>query len=276
MRTAFLPCAPRLAPLVKGYLVVDDRDGTFADQAIRTCPEPSAILTVNLGKGTRDRFGRPHPATGLLGVQTTVRPWVPQDETYFVATFLTVPGLITLFPDLGKETADTLVSLDQLIGGKDAGRLSSGVPDSFNTGVIKAQMDSWLARRLDNRPSERIRHTAWRFETLITSGRIEAVAAAEGVSTRTLQRFFERHVGVCPRMLLNLDRMRRSVSEMQAEAPDRTSGFGGFADQSHQIRSWRRFVAQTPSAYRRAGISSLARRLAGQSRHAPDRPVFWL
>ena len=114
------------------------------------------------------------------------------------------------------------------------------------------------------------------FASLVGSRDVGAICATAGISTRTLQRFFEQHIGISPRMVLNLDRIRSSVSNVQSRDTDRSAGFEDFADQAHQIRTWKRFLAETPSVYRRSGVSALARVLNAQSCQDADRAVFWL
>ena len=271
-----MPPDPRLAGLVQGYMAVEDLAGDFAHRVVRTCPEPMAVLSVNLGQGALDRFGRVHPRAALLGVQTAACQWIPQGETYFVAAFLTIPGLVSLFPATGDQTADALVALDQLVGVKSARFLHAAIPDSFDTALIKKQMDDWLLRKLDNCSLALIEHVSALFSSLVDSRNIAATCAAAGMNTRALQRLFERHVGVCPRTVLNLQRLRSSVSDVQSRGDDRNAGLEDFADQAHQVRTWRRFLADTPSAYRRSGVSKPARLLTAQGRMGSDRPVFWL
>ena len=276
MKIQFITPDPRLARFVKGYIAVEDLAGDFADQIVRTCPEPVAVLSVNLGRGALDCSGRVHPKTALLGVQTTARQWIPQSETYFVAAFLTIPGLIALFPTTGNETANALVPLELLVGERPARRLYGAIPDTFDPGLIKRRLDDWLLDRLNKGPVELADRATWLFASLVGSRNIEAICATAGISTRTLQRFFERHVGICPRMVLSLDRIRSSVSDVQSRGADRSAGFDDFADQAHQIRTWKRFLSETPSVYRRSGVSALARVLNAQSCQDADRAVFWL
>lgn len=276
MRIQFILPDPRLAQLVKGYVAVEDLAGIFANHVVRTCPEPLAVVSANLGKGALDWSGQVHPRTAFLGVQTKACQWIPQSETYFVAAFLTIPGLISLFPMTGRETANALVALDDLMGAKAARTLYDSVPDNFDTNLIKKQMDGWFLDRLNNCSVDLVEHATWLFTSLVASRNIEATCATAGISTRTLQRFFGRHVGVCPRMVLNLDRLQSSVSDVQSRGTDRSSGVGDFADQAHQIRTWQRFLQATPSVYRRSGVSMPARLLTTQFRAGADRPVFWL
>jgi methylphosphotriester-DNA--protein-cysteine methyltransferase len=64
----------------------------------------------------------------------------------------------------------------------------------------------------------------------------------------------KEHLGIGPKELLDLHRLDRSLSAVQAGC----EGCAGFSDQAHQIREWRRRLRTTPGRYARGGRSSLA------------------
>jgi AraC-like DNA-binding protein len=276
MMTRLLAPDRRLGAFVAGYLVVDDLDGAYAHQPIVTCPEPMAVLSVNFAKGAIGAEGAVHPRAALLGLQTRARAWRPQDETFFVAVFLRVPGMMALFPGLGRETADRLVALDDLWGDRRAAAFRGAVPDRFDPAEITARLDAWCLARLTAGDAPFRRFARELHDTLVQSRSIAATCRHTGLPPRRLQRLYARHVGLSPRSLLNLERLRSSIADLQRDTTDRSAGFDHFSDQSHQIRIWRRHLGLTPTAYRRDGPSAPAAMLAAQAVDRSARPVFWL
>jgi len=82
--------------------------------------------------------------------------------------------------------------------------------------------------------------------------RVTDVAARHGVSVRTLQRLFRRHVGVSPKWVLQRYRLHEAAERMAAgEAKDLASLAQdlGYFDQAHFISDFRRLVGKTPGDY---------------------------
>ena len=81
---------------------------------------------------------------------------------------------------------------------------------------------------------------------------IADVAAEVGVSHAHLDRQFARIVGLTPRVLARLLRMRRLLASIDVQGPvgwsDRAADLGWF-DQAHLIRDFRRHTGVTPSHY---------------------------
>jgi AraC-like DNA-binding protein len=88
-----------------------------------------------------------------------------------------------------------------------------------------------------------------------TITRVDDVSTRFGIPSRTLQRLFERYVGVSPKWVLR----RYRVHEAAARLAEGTSGTWaevaaelGYFDQSHFIRDFTRAVGITPVAYAEA------------------------
>jgi AraC-like DNA-binding protein len=82
--------------------------------------------------------------------------------------------------------------------------------------------------------------------------RVADVAARHGVSVRTLQRLFRRHVGVSPKWVLQRYRLHEAAERMAAgEATDLASLAQdlGYFDQAHFGNDFRHYVGVPPSAH---------------------------
>ena len=82
---------------------------------------------------------------------------------------------------------------------------------------------------------------------------------------RSLQRLFERHVGVGPKWIIRRSRVQEAAERVaRGEKVDwaATALELGFHDQAHLIRDFRSQVGFTPGAYARRCAASIAARSA--------------
>jgi AraC-like DNA-binding protein len=70
------------------------------------------------------------------------------------------------------------------------------------------------------------------------NARIRDVASAVGTTDRTLQRLFDEHVGMTPKMFSRLTRFRAYIESPELDA--------GYFDDSHRIRDFHQFSGTTP------------------------------
>lgn len=86
--------------------------------------------------------------------------------------------------------------------------------------------------------------------------RVEEVAERHGLSTRALQRLFQRLVGVGPKWLLRRYRLHDALAMIDSDpgAPRDLAGLAaslGWCDQSHFTREFVALVGVSPQAYAR-------------------------
>jgi AraC-like DNA-binding protein len=82
--------------------------------------------------------------------------------------------------------------------------------------------------------------------------RVEEIAAAHGVSVRTLERRFRRHVGVGPKWVLQRYRLHQAIEQIDASGNPDWSRFAldlGYYDQAHFLRDFRAVAGRTPGRY---------------------------
>ena len=150
------------------------------------------------------------------------------------------------------ELTDQICDIADTLG--SAGReLESRInaADSFED--RKSIFEAFLLSRLAGFDGDAIAHHA---SAVIQQrgGRISVTALAEsiGVAERRLERRFKAAVGVSPKMLARIVRFQGVVQSIQsAQTPnmlDAVHHFGYF-DQSHMIREFKQFSADTPLAY---------------------------
>ena len=79
------------------------------------------------------------------------------------------------------------------------------------------------------------------IDAILKSATVNEIAGRSGRSPRALQRWFERHVGVAPRIYLRLLRFSNAFNQLPESGGSLASHAAdhGFADQSHMAREFR-------------------------------------
>lgn len=263
--------APPLQPFVAGYWFVEDLPGEHEGRPIRTSAHPGAVLTFNFGRPNAMVGGPLVPHASLLGVQTTARGWRSWSETYFVMAMLTVRGVARLFPGTGEGATDRLVDLGALAGDRVSRTAHEDLCAAWEPDAVRMQLDRWFLARIDRVASPpELGRLAHAHARLRAGDSVHAAATAAGVSRRQLSRWCREHLGIGPKRLMDLERLQASVRALQLRRAD---PLAGYADQAHQIRTWRRRLGLTPGAYARVAPSRMAAHFVASG---ADAPAFYL
>ncbi|NVB82010.1 MAG: helix-turn-helix domain-containing protein [Kofleriaceae bacterium] len=238
-----------------GYWIIADLEGAHRATPVQTAPRPGAVLTINIGRPCVAMHAPTVMQASLLGVQTVARTWHSNRDCYFAMALLTLPGLARLFPGIGQAAVDLQLDLGAVLGDRDTSAIVRTVAASPSPAMIAALLDRWLLARLDA-VDARAEITPFAHACrLVEAGRSIARAAdAIGISTRQLERWFALHAGVGPQTVAGIARLQRSL---QAAQRGSTSARDGYADQPHQVRAWRRYLAVTPGRYRTSDMADL-------------------
>jgi len=136
-----------------------------------------------------------------------------------------------------------------------AARLRRGVASRDAGAAMVAALDRQLVRLAGDAP--RLHSPAAAAVELALSSRglvrVDELASRTGAGARTLERAFQDHVGVPPKLFLRIIRFQEVLAALRT--PNAGHSWGriaaehGFYDQSHFIRDFRRFVGVTPGAW---------------------------
>jgi AraC-like DNA-binding protein len=95
---------------------------------------------------------------------------------------------------------------------------------------------------------------------LAPDARVADIAADQHLAPRTLQRLFQRYVGVSPKWVLTRLRVHQAVEQLSAHIPPDWTELAlqlGYYDHAHFIRDFRLVVGRSPARY--AAEAALAR-----------------
>ncbi len=219
----------------------------------------------NISVGTLDDSGVPlNPAEGrVYGVMTQTSHRHLTGAGWTVAARATVGGIGALLSIPAKTVVDTQLTFQQAFPNLDGVRLAAAVSArATNASRIEClrEMLSAVVARCDHAmvaEACEVASIAAIAERDRKVRRVEHLAKAAGVSVRTLQRLFDRHVGVSPSFVIR----RWRIIEAAELARDATlnnrqwPGWAtvaselGYADQAHLTRDFRAHIGTSPAAY---------------------------
>jgi AraC-like DNA-binding protein len=238
------PCAA-LADLVEHFWFVqwDLRDLPPQQQA--TLPHPNVHLVVERGDARiygvhTDRFDRTLEgydfAFGIKFKPAGFQPYLRAPVATLANSSISAR---TVFADIGKVIAQN--ELEALRAQAERLLLEAVPPSDHNV----AQANHIVA--------------AIAADLSLTS--VEQVQAMAGMDKRSLQRLFQKYVGIGPKWVIKRYRMHEAVAQVQTGASISWAELAielGYFDQAHFIRDFRALVGQTPTDYVRS-ITAMAR-----------------
>lgn len=86
---------------------------------------------------------------------------------------------------------------------------------------------------------------------------VDLLAEKSGCNKRTLQRLFQRHVGVGPKWVIKRYRMHEAVAQLQSSTPPALADLAlelGYFDQAHFINDFTALVGKPPGDYLRTQL----------------------
>jgi len=156
------------------------------------------------------------------------------------------------------ELTDRVVPVSELLGAQ----VHADFADIINQASLAEQISACehlLAPLVRPRHPDAVRVEAWcqLIDTETTLTRVDHLAASTGVSVRSLQRLFTRHLGIGPKWVI---RRRRILDVLAHTAADRLAQYGppewaaladrlGFSDQAHLTRMFTAVVGTSPQRY---------------------------
>lgn len=213
---------------------------------------PAIHVTVEDGDGPL--HGHRLPAVLVHGVvRRTFEVELPRRGWVFGARFR--PGGFRAMTGIDASSlTDRVVRLETLVD--DADELLDAVLAAGDYAAKTSAMDAWFGARLPGDPDPDYTRVLRVVAGLLadrTLHRAEDVAAAHGMSLRSLQRLCKRFVGVGPKWLLTRYRLHDAIAAIDedpdVDLADLAASLGWF-DQAHFTREFTALVGVSPQTYR--------------------------
>lgn len=193
------------------------------------------------------------PAVAVIGPSDIAGHLAASAGFRAIGCGLTPAGWSRLLPVPAGEIANGMIAADRLFGAdadRLAARCAAATDDAARAGVI----DAFLTQRLATAPPADPRIAI--IDAWVVAGDgwdVDALASALGLSRRSLERLTAHTHGSTPKKLAAKYRSLQAAGRMAVgEVTDwrDAAALGGFTDQPHLIREFKRFVGLTPQAFR--------------------------
>ena len=236
------PPAPDLGSLVERHWLVSWELPPGREASVTLLPHPCVNLVLDGGHLAiagigRDRFTYTYRGTGrVFGVKFR-------------------PG--GFLPFLGSPVAAFTGMPAEQLWGPAATELAGRMAAAGGVDELVALAEGFLRDRWPA-PDPQVELVGRIVATLLhdrTVGRVDDVTHRFGLTPRTLQRLFQRYVGVSPKWVLRRYRLHEAaaaLAEDQARPWAEVAAELGYYDQSHFIRDFTAAIGMTPVVYARA------------------------
>jgi AraC-like DNA-binding protein len=238
-----IPPAPDLAQLIERHWVVEWDLRGHPDQSVETLPHPVANLFFWYGTGS---LAGP-------GVRKSVQELSGRGRVFGVKLRAGAGYPLTGIPM--RRLVDATRPLPEVFGVEGA-RLSAAVNAAEDDAEQVALAEEFLRSRLPTIAADPMADLVDGIVHRLLTGdrtlRVEDAARAAGLSMRSLQRLFERYVGVPPKQVLMRYRLHEAADRIAAGQVSDWAEFAaemGYFDQAHFIREFTRTVGMPPVAY---------------------------
>jgi AraC-like DNA-binding protein len=235
------PPAPDLAGLVERHWLVSWELPPGQEGSVTLLPHPCVNVVLDGGRLAvcgvgRDRFTYVYRGVGrVFGVKFR-------------------PG--AFFPFLGRPLADItgVVAPAEQLWGPPATTLAQRMTTVAGVDQLVALVEEFLRERRP-RPDPQVELVQRIVAALLhdrTIARVDDVTEMFGVNPRTLQRLFQRYVGVSPKWVLRRYRLHEAAAVLARERHRPWAEVAaelGYFDQSHFIRDFTAAVGMTPGSY---------------------------
>lgn len=208
-----------------------------------TLPHPCVHLVVEDGR------------SGVFGVQRGRFSRLLAGEGRVFGVKFRPGGFHPFWGSPVSELTDRVIGLRESFG-RGGEALERGILPLRDKWAVVEVAESFLGRRLPERDTnvEKINRITDSIEADQGILRVEEVADRSGMSRRTLQRLFERYVGVSPKWVIRRYRLHEAVERLSGGETVNLAGLAldlGYFDQAHFAKDFGTIVGIAPAAYAR-------------------------
>lgn len=250
--------------------------------ALEILPAMLPNLHIRLAGASSYAFGGPvipAPSVTLLGPTSAAYKMLLAPGTEIVTTGLLPQGWLTFVGAPAAQFSDRIVDAASIWGDCKIDQLCDRLVSAASDTARIAVLEAFLLQETRDLPDITLARTATIDQWLERSAALslDLLCAELGVSNRQAGRLTLDLYGVSPKTLAMKYRALRAAAIMTAHGEAGLErALEPFADQSHLIRDFRRFVGWTPTAFARDRRNIAYATLEGRSRAGAVRPLSLL
>lgn len=240
-----IPPPAALAPYVECFWTRGAPDNASGGQPHRVLPDGCLDIIVS--------------ARGAVVVGAMTRPLlIPSREAASLVGVRFLPGMATAFLHLpAAEVTDGNAPLEAVW--RDGGQVSDYVGSALDSPLAVSRLADVLMARLERTrpiPTD-VQAAVGRIVARGGRSEVSSVASSLGVSRQHLARRFADYVGVTPKTLSRVMRLREAIRAARADRINWAAVAAdlGYSDQSHLVAEFRSLTGLTPSRWAASHLS---------------------
>lgn len=250
--------SPKLALYVEHFWMVSaPGEQTPRREILIPNGRPMLLLTfaspsVRIDLRTGNRFPNSNILSGIAS-----QPYVIEQsgESRYIGVQFRPYGLAAFLR--GDKLVNRALSIDEWLGTSGAQALSSLLlAHDFGQARVEA-LDTYLcsvAAEVDSSKVHLLRSTLERIEQAGGQVKVEELAQQVYMHYTTFYRLFKNYVGIGPKLYVDIVRYYTFVGGLLSDRPSGSAtliaALGGYYDQAHASKEFRRFTGVTPHAFR--------------------------
>ncbi|PXX34906.1 helix-turn-helix domain-containing protein [Undibacterium pigrum] len=236
--------SPALENLVAHYWYVawDLRDLPAQEQA--TLPHPNVHLVVENGQAR------------IWGVHSGRFMRTLQGKNRVFGIKFKPGGFYPFYQQALARLANTSIDITDCFG-QDGAEFCAQILAAQDVQAMCSAAEAFLLRHLPATDERVIHISAWltQIEQDRSIVAVEDVMAIAGMDKRSLQRLFQKYVGIGPKWVIQRYRLHEAVAQVQAGKTLSWTALAlelGYFDQAHFVRDFRQLVGMTPGEYEKS------------------------
>lgn len=246
--------SPSLKPYIKGYMVIESKEGMNTT----TLPDTSIVIAFRLrGKVsfTHNNTVNTITSSSVSGLRKGVRQFNYSANTATLLVKFNEGGASALFKDPMHELFSYTVSLDNLVRNSILREIEERIAEADDYYRAVLILDNFLLSLVKNNERDGLIHEAIkRIELTKGNIRIKELAGSLPISRDPFEKRFRKITGTSPKQFASIIRLRNVIDNHKENTNLTTIAFdAGYYDQSHFIKDFRLFTGKAPQDFFTSG-----------------------
>ena len=252
----YLP-SPDLRPYIHSFWTMSAAaNPAFQDTTIRLVPDGYLEWTFHLEGLTDFRFhssgNSPRFKSHFVGHFTNHLDMNFPAEGFLIFSIKFHPWTGHLFWDSAMKSYTNVIVDLWSDGSRDKRELIEAVHESRSNEARIEKVETWLRKQLSVTPDQQLKQLCTGLLTTEAGFKVDDLLEDANLSKRRLEQIFAEKVGLPPKSIHRIHRIRRVIDHMKARPGDSLTTVAheyNFFDQSHFNREFKRFTGFAPKRF---------------------------
>lgn len=246
----YMPC-PRLAPFIKGYMVINSGTDELVN---RILPGTGVAMAIRLKGQTAyiNNAGKTVlPAMALSGLRKSVRLINYAPATVTLVVLFRETGVSAFFKQPLYELFEDSIALNNIFPRADVDALEERLAETDDTTTAVAIVEHFLTSKLISpRPDALVGEAIQRIQLNNGMGKISTLTNSLFISQDAFEKRFRRVTGATPKQFSSIVKMKALIQHTASSPSFLDLALEkGYYDQAHFNKTFKLFTGLTPTSF---------------------------